>query len=60
MHDLAWDIIASLYFADGASEEKEAINASGEPWRPLSKFHHDRERKLQEFIDRGSMGNGLT
>ncbi|KAF7514108.1 hypothetical protein GJ744_004433 [Endocarpon pusillum] len=37
-HDLAWEIIASLYFADGAKEEKEAIAASGEPWRPLSHF----------------------
>jgi hypothetical protein len=27
-----------LYFADGASEEKEAISASGEPWRPLTEF----------------------
>ena len=37
-HDYAWDIISSLYFADGAREEKEAIDASGEPWRPLSHF----------------------
>ena len=37
-HDEAWNIIASLYFADGGKEEKEAIDASGEPWRPLSKF----------------------
>jgi amidase len=37
-HDLAWEIIASLYFADGGSEEKAAVEASGEPWRPLSKF----------------------
>ncbi|OQO08622.1 hypothetical protein B0A48_06492 [Cryoendolithus antarcticus] len=37
-HDRAWRIISSLYFADGAAEEKEAIDASGEPWRPLSKF----------------------
>lgn len=29
---------ASLYFCDGAREENEAIAASGEPWRPLSKF----------------------
>lgn len=29
---------ASLYFADAAAEEKEAIDASGEPWRPLSNF----------------------
>ena len=37
-HDEAWRIIHSLYFADGASEEKEALEASGEPWRPLSEF----------------------
>lgn len=37
-HDEAWEIIASLYFCDGANEEKEAIEASGEPWRPLSDF----------------------
>lgn len=37
-HDEAWEIIASLYFADGGAEEKEAMSASGEPLRPLSKF----------------------
>ena len=37
-HDEAWEIIASLYFCDGGSEEKEAIEASGEPYRPLSNF----------------------
>ena len=37
-HDEAWTIIASLYFCDGAKEEEEAIEASGEPWRPLTKF----------------------
>ena len=37
-HDEAWEIISSLYFCDGAKEEKEAIEASGEPWRPLSEF----------------------
>ena len=37
-HDEAWEIIASLYFCDGGNEEKEAIEASGEPWRPLSNF----------------------
>ncbi|KAL8697489.1 MAG: hypothetical protein Q9201_007104 [Fulgogasparrea decipioides] len=37
-HDEAWEIIASLYFADGGKEETDAIAASGEPWRPLSKF----------------------
>ena len=37
-HDEAWEIIASLYFCDGAKEEKDAMEASGEPWRPLSDF----------------------
>lgn len=37
-HDEAWSIISSLYFCDGGREENEAIEASGEPWRPLSKF----------------------
>ncbi|KZF26180.1 amidase [Xylona heveae TC161] len=37
-HDLAWDIIASLYFPDGGAKESAAIDSSGEPWRPLSEF----------------------
>ena len=37
-HDEAWEIIASLYFADGAREERDAIEASGETWLPLSNF----------------------
>nr|POE77485.1 putative amidase [Quercus suber] len=37
-HEEASRIISSLYFADGAAELSEAINASGEPWRPLSTF----------------------
>ncbi|GAB7355844.1 hypothetical protein MBLNU459_g6506t1 [Dothideomycetes sp. NU459] len=37
-HADAWRIISSLYFADGAAEESAAIDASGEPWRPMSKF----------------------
>ncbi|KAL8872257.1 MAG: hypothetical protein Q9174_002081 [Haloplaca sp. 1 TL-2023] len=37
-HDEAWEIISSLYFADGAKEERDAIEASGEPWLPLSNF----------------------
>ena len=37
-HDEAWEIISSLYFPDGAQEETAAIDASGEPWRPLSEF----------------------
>ncbi|KAK7926678.1 hypothetical protein PG985_003676 [Apiospora marii] len=37
-HDRAWSIIAGLYFADGGAQTSEAINASGEPWRPLSEW----------------------
>lgn len=37
-HDEGWRIISSLYFADGASQERAAIDASSEPWRPLSDF----------------------
>ncbi|KAK3701680.1 hypothetical protein LTR37_015332 [Vermiconidia calcicola] len=36
--DEAWRIIASLYFGDGGSEEKEVLERSGEPWRPMSNF----------------------
>ena len=32
------EIISRLYFCDGGQEETAAIEASGEPWRPLSKF----------------------
>lgn len=35
-HAEAWEIITSLYFCDGASEEIQAIEESGEPFRPLS------------------------
>ncbi|KAK4939357.1 hypothetical protein LTR10_020344 [Elasticomyces elasticus] len=37
-HDLAWEIISSLYFCDGAKQEKEALASSGEPWLPLTEF----------------------
>lgn len=37
-HDEAWEIIASLYFGDGGKEEMDAISASGEPLRPLTRF----------------------
>ncbi|KAI1075752.1 amidase signature domain-containing protein [Whalleya microplaca] len=37
-HDWAWEILAKIYFPDGGAEEKAAIAASGEPWRPLSKW----------------------
>ncbi|KAF2402695.1 amidase [Trichodelitschia bisporula] len=37
-HFQAWEIIASLYFADGGKETSAAIEASSEPWRPLSSW----------------------
>ncbi|GAP91886.2 putative glutamyl-tRNA amidotransferase subunit protein [Rosellinia necatrix] len=37
-HDLAWKLIAQLYFCDGGAEQKAAIDMSGEPWIPLSKW----------------------
>ncbi|KAF2639078.1 amidase [Massarina eburnea CBS 473.64] len=38
LHDEAWAIISSLYFTDGGAWDSEAIDSSGEPWRPLSKW----------------------
>lgn len=37
-HAKAWHIISSLYFADGGAQEAAAIDASSEPWRPLTNF----------------------
>ena len=37
-HDEAWEISSRLYFCDGAKEVTDAVDASGEPWRPLSSF----------------------
>lgn len=34
-HDLAWKIISSLYFPDGAAEEKEALALTDEPLSTL-------------------------
>ena len=36
LHDEAWAIICSLYYPDGGEEDAAVINASGEPWRPLT------------------------
>jgi amidase len=38
LHDEAWAIISSLYFTDGGAEDAAAMAASGEPWRPLTKW----------------------
>ncbi|KAF2192297.1 amidase signature enzyme [Zopfia rhizophila CBS 207.26] len=37
-HDEAWSIISNLYFCNGRSEKAAAIETSGEPWRPLTRF----------------------
>ncbi|KAL9102226.1 MAG: hypothetical protein Q9163_002608 [Psora crenata] len=37
-HDEAWEIISTLYYPDGAKSLIEDVEASGEPWRPLSTF----------------------
>ncbi|KAF2715366.1 amidase [Pleomassaria siparia CBS 279.74] len=38
LHDEAWAILSSLYFTDGGASEAETMEASGEPWRDLSKW----------------------
>jgi Asp-tRNA(Asn)/Glu-tRNA(Gln) amidotransferase A subunit family amidase len=38
LHDEAWAIISSLYYPDGGECDSDAIDSSGEPWRPLSKW----------------------
>jgi len=38
LHDEAWAIVSSLYFIDGGAEDAAVIAASGEPWRPLTKW----------------------
>ncbi|KAL9082636.1 MAG: hypothetical protein Q9165_008834 [Trypethelium subeluteriae] len=35
---LIWNSQTALYFCDGGKDEKEIIDASGEPWLPLSNF----------------------
>ncbi|EXJ81452.1 hypothetical protein A1O3_07744 [Capronia epimyces CBS 606.96] len=48
-HDLAWDIISSLYFCDGAAQDSAAIASSGEPWLPLSKFIIHEQPGVKEY-----------
>jgi amidase len=38
LHDEAWAILSSLYFPDAGASEAEIMEASGEPWRPLSRW----------------------
>ena len=37
-HAAGWDIIAGLYFMDGAAQDTQAMADSGEPWDPLTEF----------------------
>ncbi|KAG0645545.1 amidase [Hyphodiscus hymeniophilus] len=37
-HDLAWELIANLYFSDGGAQELAACAESNEPLRPLTKY----------------------
>lgn len=37
-HDLAWDIISSLYFPDAGDWDAKMMESSGEPWLPLTNF----------------------
>lgn len=48
-HDLAWDIISSLYFCDGGKEDTETLAESGEPWRPLSNFIVKEQAGVKEY-----------
>lgn len=48
-HDLAWDIISSLYFCDGAAQDRAAIASSDEPWRPLSEFIIKDQPTVREY-----------
>ncbi|KAI0848844.1 amidase [Daldinia vernicosa] len=56
-HDLAWEIIASLYFADGGKEVISYVESSGEPFRPLSQWiirdnPHVKEHTIRSLWDR--------
>lgn len=48
-HDLGWEIISSMYFCDGAKQDKEAIALGDEPWRPLSKFIIHEQPGVKEY-----------
>ncbi len=47
---------ASLYYMDGGDETRNLLEASGEPWRPLSRFicsesPHVKHRTVAEIQD---------
>ena len=48
-HDEGWEIISSLYFGDGAQQERAAIESSGEPWLPLSEFIVKEQKRVKEY-----------
>lgn len=48
-HDVGWDIISSLYFPDGGRGEAKEINASGEPYRPLTKWLLEEEGHVKRL-----------
>ncbi|EHY52325.1 Acetamidase [Exophiala dermatitidis] len=48
-HDQAWDIISSMYFCDGAAQDRAAIASSGEPWLPLSEFIIKEQPGVKEY-----------
>lgn len=54
-HDVAWDLISSLYYADGAKQVKDVLARAGEPLLPLSKFITEqpnvREYSISEVWD---------
>ena len=37
-HDEAWTILSKLFYVDGAVEDAEAMEESGEPWLPLTNW----------------------
>lgn len=51
-HDEAWRIINSLYFADGGVDIKNALEASGEPLRPLSRFILEENPRVKSLTVR--------
>ncbi|MDI1486740.1 MAG: hypothetical protein OHK93_006001 [Ramalina farinacea] len=54
-HDLASELISSLYYPDAGKETAEIINSSGEPWRPLSKLFLPTENKYIKERTPGEM-----
>jgi Asp-tRNA(Asn)/Glu-tRNA(Gln) amidotransferase A subunit family amidase len=47
-HQTGWEIIAGLYFMDGAAQDTKAMADSGEPWEPLTDFIIKNNRFLKD------------